>query len=169
MGEMGHRSPHLAVRVVALLLLACGPALACVPAPAGRPSSTPPGPTPTPTPTASPTPAGPTPTLSFVRPTPTPQPTFLAHVVVAGDTLTSIARRYETTARSIAFWNRSAHPSLDPDSPAYAPDRIKVGWTLLLIPGKEVVEDDLPEPSGEPGPSGSPDSSSSPEAAVSAP
>jgi hypothetical protein len=43
-----------------------------------------------------------------------------------------------------------------------------VGWTLLLVPGKVVIEDELPEPSGEPGPSGSPAASPSPEAGVSA-
>jgi hypothetical protein len=168
MAEMGHHPRHALVRAIALGMLACGVALACVPAPAGRPSPTPAGPSPTATPTPSPTPAGPTPTLSFIRPTPTPRPTFLAHVVVAGETLTSIARRYETTARSIAFWNRATYPSLDPDSPAYAPDRIRVGWTLLLVPGKVVIEDELPEPSGEPGPFGSPHASPSPEAGVSA-
>jgi peptidoglycan/xylan/chitin deacetylase (PgdA/CDA1 family) len=89
--------------------------------------------------------AAPSPT--FVRPTPTPEPTFVAYVVASGDTLTAIARRFATTARSIAYWNRATYPSLDPDSPTYEPDRIEAGWTLRVIPGVEVDEQDLPSPS----------------------
>jgi hypothetical protein len=55
--------------------------------------------------------------------------------VARGDSLNSIAKKYATTARSLAFWNRSTYPSLDPDSPDYAPGRLQVGWTLRLIPG----------------------------------
>jgi hypothetical protein len=93
----------------------------------------------TPTPTA--VPSGPPAPPSFVRPTPTPLPTFLSYVVKAGDTLDSIARAHGTTARSLAFWNRSTYPSLDPDASAYAPDRIKIGWVLLLVPDIEIDED----------------------------
>ena len=96
----------------------------------------------TPTPTPSPMPTGPTPSPSFVRPTPTPLPTFLVYVVRPGDTLTSIARAHGTTARSIAFWNRTSHPSLDPDSPDYDPNRIEVAWILLLVPDIEIDEDE---------------------------
>ncbi len=81
---------------------------------------------------------------SFVRPTPTPMPTFLVYVVKAGDSLTRIASQLRTSARSIAYWNRAAYPSLDPESGAYAPDRIAVGWQLQVIPGAEVDEDALP-------------------------
>lgn len=97
--------------------------------------------------TASPSPSGPSTRPSFVRPTPTPLPTFLVYVVRSGDTLTSIARAHGTTARSIAFWNRGTYPSLDPDSPDYAPNRIEVGWRLLLVPNLELDPEDLPEPS----------------------
>jgi len=98
--------------------------------------------------TISPTPAaaGPTPT-PIVPPTPTPRPTFLVHVVVKGDSLNTIAHRYGTTARSIAFWNRATYPSLDPESSKYRPDLLKLGWTLLLIPNDTVDEQDLPDPS----------------------
>jgi hypothetical protein len=89
----------------------------------------------------TPIPSGPTAPPSFVRPTPTPLPTFLSYVVKAGDTLDSIAMAHGTTARSLAFWNRSEYPSLDPDSAAYAPDRIKIGWVLLLVPDIEIDED----------------------------
>ena len=54
----------------------------------------------------------------------------------------SIAKAHGTTARSIAFWNRTSHPSLDPDSPDYEPDRIKIGWVLQLVPGTEIDEDE---------------------------
>ena len=87
-------------------------------------------------------PTGPTPSPAFVRPTPTPLPTFLAYVVKRGDTLSSIAKAHRTTDRSIAFWNRTTYPSLDPDSPDYDPDRIEIGWVLLLVPDVEIEEDD---------------------------
>jgi Tfp pilus assembly protein FimV len=116
--------------------------VACVPAPTNR--IQPGGSTPSPTPTPVPTPAGPTPTLSFVRPTPTPQPTFFSYTVVAGDSLGAIAKRFKTSGRSIAYWNRAAYPSLDPDSGSYRPDYLKVGWVLLLIPNAEVDPEDLP-------------------------
>ena len=113
----------------------------CVPEPTNR---IPAGATPTPTATPVPTPAGPTPTPSFVRPTPTPQPTFFSYTVVSGDSLGAIAKRFKTSARSIAYWNRAAYPSLDPESGSYRPDYLKVGWVLVLIPNAEVDPEDLP-------------------------
>lgn len=115
---------------------------ACVPPPVGRATTAPSlstGPPATSRPTPAPT--GPTPPPSFVRPTPTPLPTFLSYIVKSGDTLVAIARAHGTTSRSLAFWNRTKYPSLDPDSAEYAPDRIKVGWVLLLIPDVEIDED----------------------------
>ena len=119
-----------------------------------RPAATPAAATPTPIPT----PAGPTPTPSFVRPTPTPQPTFFVYTVVPGDSLDKIAKRFGTTGRSIAYWNRATYPSLDPESGAYRPNDIKVGWTLVLIPHKEVDPENLPTlpPSAAPSTGGSP-------------
>jgi peptidoglycan/xylan/chitin deacetylase (PgdA/CDA1 family) len=84
---------------------------------------------------------------SYVPPTPTPAPTPVAYAVVAGDSLGSIATRFRTTPRSIAFWNRATYPSLDPYSATYAPDLIEVGWTLSVLPGIIVDEGDLPSPS----------------------
>lgn len=100
-----------------------------------------------PSPTA---PAGPTPTPSFVPPTPTPGPTFAVYVVRQGDSLNTIARKYATTARSIAFWNRTTYSSLDPDAAGYVPGRLQIGWTLVLIPGLVYDEDsgDAVLPSG---------------------
>ena len=140
------RSARLLAPSLAVLLLSG----ACIPATSLRANATPSGgatasaavaATPMPAPTAT---SGGSGGPTFVRPTPTPLPTFLAYVVKAGDTLTSIARRYRTTARSIAFWNRSQHPSLDPDSPSYRPNRIEVGWILVLVPDVELDPEDLP-------------------------
>jgi nucleoid-associated protein YgaU len=117
---------------------------ACVPPPAGRATASPDATVPVAAATATPTPtpSGPTPSPSFVRPTPTPLPTFLSYVVKSGDTLTSIAKAHGTTARSLAFWNRTTYPSLDPDSPSYDPNRIAIGWVLLLVPDVEIDEDE---------------------------
>jgi hypothetical protein len=104
-----------------------------------------------PAPSASPE-STPRPTLG--RPTPTPEPTFLAYVVKKGDSLNSIAHKFKTTARSIAFWNRATYPSLDPESAKYRPDLLKLGWTLLVRPNDVVDEQELPEPSSSAGDSG---------------
>jgi len=101
----------------------------------------------TPLPSPVPGPSGPTPVPSFVRPTPTPAPTFLIYVVKTGDSLGTIARRYGTTARSIAFWNRGSYPTLDPEAANYRPDLVRIGWTLLLIPNVTFDEQSLPGPS----------------------
>jgi hypothetical protein len=133
--------------------------VACVPQPAGRRTA----------PVAasatsvtqlpvSASPPSPSPSLTFSRPTATPRPTFLAYRVRSGDTITSIARKHDTTARSIGYWNRDAHPTLDPESSRYNPNDIRVGWTLLLIPGVEVDPDEItPPPSAPSAPSASPE------------
>ena len=113
----------------------------CVPEPTNR---TPPGAAAGATRTPTPTPAGPTATPSFVRPTPTPQPTFFVYAVKRGDTLERIAKLYGTDGRSVAYWNRLAYPSLDPDSSQYRPNYIAVGWMLQLIPNTVVDPEDLP-------------------------
>jgi hypothetical protein len=92
-------------------------------------------------------PTSPTPRPPIVPPTPTPRPTFLVYTVKRGDSLNTIAHRFDTTARSIAFWNRSTYPSLDPDSTGYRPGLLKIGWTLFLIPNDVVDEQEFPEPS----------------------
>lgn len=98
--------------------------------------------------------ASPSAAPTLVRPTPSPNPTLTTYVVQAGDTLNSIATAFATTARSIAWWNRGAYPSLDPESQGYEPDRLEVGWVLTLIPGTVVDENNPPTPS--PGPSAVP-------------
>lgn len=107
-------------------------------------------PSPSPTQGVPSTPPTVSPSPTFVRPTPTPQPTFLVYIVRPGDSLTSIARAHTTTARSIAFWNRDAYPSLDPESEGYAPNRIEVGWALALVPNLTYDESVRPSPSPVP-------------------
>ena len=99
-------------------------------------------PTPEPTPTPPPRPSTPPP------PTPPPRPTFKLYKVSRGDTLTRIARRFHTSTRSLSYWNREAYPSLDPESAHYRPDRLELGWTLRVLPGKEYV---APPDDGETG------------------
>jgi hypothetical protein len=131
--------PPLAIAIVVVVA-------ACIP-PTGRLGATDPPTASAAITTSLPSPSGPSSQPSFVRPTPTPLPTFLVYTVRPGDTLTSIARMFRTTARSIAFWNRTTFPSLDPDSPQYAPDAIKAGWNLMLVPDVELDPEDLPDPS----------------------
>jgi LysM domain len=150
------RRPHLgspvrpAVAVIALgAALALGGCIASVArseSPSVR-SAASTGPSTAPEPSGPP---GPTPIPSFVRPTPTPLPTFLAYVVRSGDSLNTIAHRFGTTGRSIAYWNRAAYPSLDPEAPSYKPNVIRVGWTLVLIPNSVVDEQTLPDPTPNP-------------------
>ncbi len=140
------RAQPLAIVVAALALLLAGCGAITGPSPTASPGSA-----------MSASPAGSaavatSPAASASpSPTPRPSPTPLLYTVRAGDTLTSIARTFDTTARSIAYWNRVTYPSLDPASAAYAPDRIAVGWTLALWPGRTVDESSLP-----PGPSPTP-------------
>jgi hypothetical protein len=68
-------------------------------------------------------------------PTPTPQPTAFVYVVKSGDSLVNLGHRFKTTGRSIAYWNRKAYPSLDPDKPTYNPNHLEIGWTLTIYPG----------------------------------
>ena len=78
------------------------------------------------------------------RPTPVPAPTMTIYVVRAGDTLVALADRFGTTVESLSYWNRARYPSLDPESSAYAPNRIEAGWRLGYIPGEVVDRENLP-------------------------
>ncbi len=100
------------------------------------------------------TPVGPSAAPTFLRPTPSPGPIFQVYRVKKGDTLSSIAKKFHTTARSIAWWNRGAYPTLDPESLNYNPGTIRVGWVLVVLPGQVVDEANPPTPS--PGPSETP-------------
>lgn len=140
------RTGPTAVLFLAVVLAGCLPETAGPGGSGGGPAATP---------VPTPAPSGPSPSPSFVRPTPTPMPSFTSYVVKPGDSLTSIGRRFKTTGRSIAFWNRATYPSLDPDSSRYSPNSIKVGWTLLLIPGVLYDENAGPEPTDVPVPTAS--------------
>lgn len=156
MSAMTHRARQTAT-LLCLILIVVG----CVPTPArlrspGPVTTAPAVPAATPTELVTPSPTGPTPRPSFIRPTPTPLPTFFVHVVRSGDTLSSIASTYATTRLSIAFWNRTAYSSLDPESPEYQPNRIVVGWMLRLIPNLAIDEEELLQPTpSQPTPSAS--------------
>lgn len=144
-------SPWLSIGLVVVVLLIAGTLVVpgmLGPSGPGASVSPPPG---SGSPTAGPTLPGPT----FVRPTPSPQPTFTSYVVRSGDTLNSIATEFRTTARSIAWWNRGAYPSLDPESNAYDPDHLEIGWTLVLVP--DTIVDDNNPPTPSPGPNLTPD------------
>jgi hypothetical protein len=143
-----------AAPAVALALALAVAIAACLPETVGPLRSTGNGPV-VEEPTASAEPSGPTPSPSFVRPTPTPLPSFLSVVVKRGDSLNTIAHAHGTTARSIAFWNRATYPTLDPESSRYSPNSIRVGWTLVLIPGVVFDEDTLPDSTPTPVPSAS--------------
>jgi peptidoglycan/xylan/chitin deacetylase (PgdA/CDA1 family) len=142
-------SPWVAAALAVVVILVA--AIVIVPGLLGGPG---PGPSGSPVgsadglPSASPPPGEPT----FSRPTPSPAATFASYVVRQGDTLNSIAKQFDTTPRSIAWWNRGTYPSLDPESEQYNPDRLELGWTLVLIPGH--VVDDTNPPSPSPGPTG---------------
>lgn len=140
------------VRRLCATILLMALAAACVPTPANRLSPAPDGSGAGAQPTPVPTPAGPTPTPSFVRPTPTPGPTFALYTVKTGDTLVGIAKRFKTDGRSIAYWNRVTYPSLDPDSNKYKPDRIEVGWILMILPNETVDPEALPSLTPRPTP-----------------
>ena len=152
--DMRIRGGLIGVLVIAGLLAAC------VPDPPGRGSPSADAVVATPSPTPIPTPAGPTPIPSYVRPTPTPQPSFFVYTVASGDSLEKIAKHFGTTGKSIAYWNRTTYPSLDPDSGKYRPNYIKVGWKLQLIPNSEVDPENLPgespDPSSASGPTAEP-------------
>jgi len=136
----------LALVLVALVAaIAVGPGL-LTPGASGVPSTGSPGSSSSAGPSGSPTPS---PLPSFIRPTPTPGPTFMTYTVQPGDNLNSIARAFGTSPRSLAWWNRGAYPSLDPESEAYAPNHIEPGWVFVLLPG--VIVDDANAPSPSPG------------------
>ncbi|HEX5239944.1 MAG TPA: polysaccharide deacetylase family protein [Candidatus Limnocylindrales bacterium] len=140
------RSPLVTLALAAVLLALATAAL--VPSLLSTPGSSPIAAA-SPSGRASPSPT-PTPGLTLAYPTPSPEPTFLSYTVRVGDTLSSIARTYSTTARSLSWWNRGTYPSLDPESSGYDPNSIKPGWSLVLLPGTTVDENNPPSPSPAP-------------------
>ena len=151
-------SRRIATAVAALAVT--GAVAGCLPG-ALRPTQSPVAPSPT----AIPTPALPTP---IPLPTPAPSPTFMLYTVVPGDSLLGLAVRFNTTGRSIAYWSRDLHPSLDPESADYNPNRLEAGWVLRILPGGEwtvpMGPGDSPNPTPTPTPEPSQGSSESPAA-----
>ena len=133
---------------LAVLLAGCG--LGDLPARSVEPTDSPAAtviasvvPSATPSGTPGPTPA----------PTPSPQPTPFTYVVKTGDSLVNLGHRYKTTGRSIAYWNRKAYPTLDPDKPTYNPNLLEIGWRLTIYPG--LIDNDgngVPDASASPAP-----------------
>jgi peptidoglycan/xylan/chitin deacetylase (PgdA/CDA1 family) len=75
------------------------------------------------------------------------------YVVKANDSLVNLGHRFKTTGRSIAYWNRKAYSSLDPDKPTYNPNLLEIGWRLTIYPG--LIDNDgngLPDASPTPAP-----------------
>ena len=134
---------------VVILVAGCGlgdlPARSSVSSegPSSAPSATP---VPSVSPSRSP---GPT-----AAPTPSPLPSAFVYVVKTNDSLVNLGHRFKTTGRSIAYWNRKAYPSLDPDKPTYNPNLLEIGWRLTIYPG--LIDNDgngLPDASPTPAPS----------------
>ncbi len=153
----GPSSPNLALVGTLLAVLLGGGCGGLTPSASPAPSAPPPiasaAPSPSePTGTGSPAPSATTSPSAPASPTAAPSPTAPAsptpvtYVVVRGDTLTAIARRFATDVRSIAYWNRDRYPTLDPDSPAYDPNTIAAGWQLFVIPGVVLSDDEIPTP-----------------------
>ncbi len=103
------------------------PSASLAPAPTSTPSATPSA-TPSPTSPPSPTPTPPTAT-----------PGSLVYTVERGDSLSLIASGFDTTWQSLIYWNSDRYPSLDPAQPGYDPNRIEVGWQLVVWPGVVVA------------------------------
>ena len=139
--------------VLALVVLACSPGPNQTPSPS---SAAPASPTAAATTArasggSSPGPAGTATQSASSASGASPSPSFFVYAVVRGDSLLSIARRYGTSGRSIAYWNRDTYPSLDPDSKDYSPNRIEIGWKLKLIPNV-TLDDQVTTPSRRPTP-----------------
>lgn len=147
-GPAARRLPQLAAgTAVILLVAACG--LGDLPTRSVEASQTP-----------SAAPASVVPTTAATgspgasaAPTASPQATAFTYVVKAGDLLVNLGHRFNTTGRSIAYWNRKAYPNLDPDKPTYNPNHLEVGWRLTIYPG--VIDNDgngLPDATATPAP-----------------
>lgn len=136
------------VALAALLMGSCfGPAATpptATPPPAAASASATPRPAPIVTPRSTPSPSvapTPIPQPSSGPPTQTPAPRSVTHTVLAGDTLSLIAARYDTTWQSLVYWNQDRYPTLEPEQSGYDPNRIEVGWQLIVWPGVSVAYD----------------------------
>jgi peptidoglycan/xylan/chitin deacetylase (PgdA/CDA1 family) len=85
------------------------------------------GPSPSPSAPGSSSPSG----LASANPSAQPPPSAsldgATYVVVAGDTLYSIARAWNTTVTQLQAWNADRYPSL-----VTSPDTLEAGWVLVV-------------------------------------
>jgi peptidoglycan/xylan/chitin deacetylase (PgdA/CDA1 family) len=131
----------------ALLLAGCGSSGSSSSPASVRPSD---APSPSETARSTPSPEA-TPTGS---PTPAATPAGTTYVVVAGDSLSSIASRFATTVAQLQAWNSDRYPSLADD-----PGVIEPGWTLVVAgaPGvtpRPTAAQPTPRPTPPPSSSG---------------
>src|SRR6476620_11334606 len=125
---LGRAAAFLAL--LALLAVACSPGPNQTPAPSSTTAARSPAASGSAQPPVAPSgsasgspPSGPS---APVGPSVEPSPSFCVYTVARGDSLLGIARRYNTSGRSIAYWSRDTYPSLDPDSKSYQPNRIEI-------------------------------------------
>jgi peptidoglycan/xylan/chitin deacetylase (PgdA/CDA1 family)/LysM repeat protein len=143
------RAMRLAALAGVIVLAGCG-ATASPSAPASDQPPIAASPTgavrPTPSPDATTTPS------VTASPAPTASPAGTTYVVVAGDTLSSIAVRFATTVAQLQAWNGGRYPSLADD-----PSAIAVGWTLVVAgePGVTPRPTPAATPAPTPPPAGS--------------
>ena len=122
--------------IIALLLAACGessPAPTDVPGTPSASETDSPGPTPTGEATGEPT----------VEPTATPA--MRTYTVRAGDTLSSIARAWDTTVEQLQAWNAERYPSL-----ATNPNVVEPGWELIVSGDPDATPLPTPSPTAVP-------------------
>lgn len=130
-----HRTAGILL-ALGVALSACGTPESGSPSPASTPSTAPTGLASEPalvSPSAVPTPVE------------TPSGAVTTYVVVAGDTLSSIARRFATTVALLQAWNAGRYPTLVSD-----PGHLQAGWELIVAGEPGVTP--LPTPSPTPVP-----------------
>ena len=82
-------------------------------------------------------------------PTPSASGAVTLYTVVAGDTLSSIARRFATSVGQLQAWNQDRYPTLATD-----PGTVQAGWQLVVAGRPGVTP--LPTPSSTPRPTAPP-------------
>lgn len=148
-----HRgSSFIAPLLVAVVVVGCssptaspsssGAAASPSPSPSLRPGESVGTPSPTDSPSASPS----------VAPTVSQAPAVTTYVVRSGDTLYSIARRFDTSVQQLQAWNAQRYPALAAD-----PNDLAAGWELVVAgqPGVTPRPSVAPPPA-TPAPSASP-------------
>ena len=123
------------------ILLALGIVLSACGSPDASSSAT----SATPTPTASASVSASASASAIPTPIGTPSGAVTTYVVVAGDTLSSIARRFATTVAQLQAWNADRYPTL-----ATEPGHLQAGWELIVAGDPGVTP--LPTPSPTPVP-----------------